>query len=177
MRRFMLVLAIVLCALALPALALAHLERPSYWPNPAPDTSVSPPAGGEVPEARSLGSAVKGKGPGDVRVVCKGNEGAKSLALLRKSLKTMTTKGLRTRPSKPMKVLTEKRAKKTMGQNKRLAKQCSYTEVQPAVFDSGNNDRVVIMPGRYPEPTSRKQPVNDPKCAELTQQDLSLIHI
>ena len=54
-----------------------------------------------------------------------------------------------------------------------LAKQCEYTEIQPAVFDSGNNDRVVIMPGRYTEPTSRKQPLNDPKCAELTQQDSS----
>ena len=30
------------CVLALPALAAAHLERPSYWPDPAPDTSVSP---------------------------------------------------------------------------------------------------------------------------------------
>ena len=60
-----------------------------------------------------------------------------------------------------------------MGQNKRLAKQCAYTEIQPAVFDSGNNDRVVIMPGRYTEPTSRQQPLNDPKCAELTQQDSS----
>ena len=33
-----------------------------------------------------------------------------------------------------------------------LAKQCRYNEIQPAVFDSGNNDRVVIMPGRYTEP-------------------------
>ena len=56
--------------LALPGAALAHLERPSYWPDPAPDTSVSPPAGGEVPTARSLDSAVTGEGPGDVRVVC-----------------------------------------------------------------------------------------------------------
>ena len=34
--------------------ASAHLERPSYWPNPAPDTSVTPAAGGGVPDARSL---------------------------------------------------------------------------------------------------------------------------
>src|SRR5688572_18786622 len=73
-------------ALALPAAAAAHLERPSYWPDPAPDTSVSPPAGGEVPDARGLPSAVTGKGPGDVLVVCKGQDGSDSLRLLRKSL-------------------------------------------------------------------------------------------
>src|SRR5829696_9952405 len=50
--------------LALPALALAHLERPSYWPDPRPDNSVSPPAGGKVPDARSLKSAARGAGPG-----------------------------------------------------------------------------------------------------------------
>src|SRR5688572_9973603 len=64
---------LVLGALALPAVASAHLERPSYWPDPTPDTEVSPPAGGEVPKARSLGSAVTGDGPGKVRVVCQGN--------------------------------------------------------------------------------------------------------
>ena len=52
--------------LAMPALALAHPERPSYWPDPAPDAAVSPAAGGKVPQARSLASAVTGAGPGDV---------------------------------------------------------------------------------------------------------------
>ena len=41
-------------AMALPAGALAHVERASYWPDPAPDCSVDPCAGGEVPTARSL---------------------------------------------------------------------------------------------------------------------------
>ena len=66
--------------LALPALALAHLERPSYWPDPAADTSVSPAAGGKVPHARSLSSAVSGAGPGKVLVVCQGEDGKDSLA-------------------------------------------------------------------------------------------------
>jgi hypothetical protein len=61
--------------LALPAVALAHLERPSYWPDPAPDTTVRPAAGGEVPTARSLSSAVSGSGPGEVLVVCQGEDG------------------------------------------------------------------------------------------------------
>ena len=39
-------------ALALPVAALAHVERPSYWPNPDADTSVTPSAGGGVPTAR-----------------------------------------------------------------------------------------------------------------------------
>jgi len=172
-RRPLIAIGAVLALLAGPGLATAHLERPSYWPDPAADTSISPPAGGEVPKARSLGSAVTGKGAGDVRVVCKGAQGRRSMALLRKSLKVATKKGFRTRPSQPLKVLSKPRAKKTLGQNRRLAKQCAYSEIQPAIFDSGNNDRVVIMPGRYTEPTSRQQPLNDPRCAELTQQDSS----
>ena len=60
-------------AILLPAVAAAHVERPSYWPDPRPDRSVKPATGGKVPKARSLGSAVTGKGPGKVRVVCKGS--------------------------------------------------------------------------------------------------------
>ena len=65
----------------------------SPWPIPSgpptgrtphPTASVSPPAGGKVPTARSLASAVTGHGPGDVSVVCKGSEGSESLARLRR---------------------------------------------------------------------------------------------
>ena len=35
------------------------------------------------------------------------------------------------------------------------------------VTRSGNNDRVVIMPGIYTEPESRAAPTHDPKCADL----------
>lgn len=173
MRRYTLAIAIALCALGLPALALAHLERPSYWPDPAADRSVSPPAGGKVPKLRSLGSAVTGKGAGDVRVVCKGADGKRSLALLRKSLRAAKSKGFRVRPSQPKVIISKGKAAKLRRQNEALAEQCKYDEIQPAVKDSHNNDRVVIMPGRYIEPTSRKQPLNDPKCASLTQQDSS----
>src|SRR5687767_6964287 len=86
-------------ALSLPAAAWAHLERPSYWPDPSPDKSVDPPAGGAVPVARGLPSAVHGNGPGDVLVVCKGKDGVNSLALLNDSLKNATGKGFRVRPS------------------------------------------------------------------------------
>ncbi|HSI80455.1 MAG TPA: hypothetical protein VK919_07380 [Solirubrobacterales bacterium] len=36
---------------------------------------------------------------------------------------------------------------------------------------AGNNDRVVVMPGRYTEPRSRRKPTNDPRCADLTVTD------
>ena len=77
--------------------ASAHLERPSYWPDPTADTSVSPPAGGAVPKARSLKSAVTGKGPGEVRVVCKRS----SLDLALASIREARREGFRLRPSQP----------------------------------------------------------------------------
>ena len=122
--------------LALPAVAFAHLERPSYWPDPRPDASISPPAGGEVPDARSLGSAVTGKGPGDVRVVCVGDEGKRSLELLRKAVHKGEKKGYRIRPSQPKKFLSESKAQKLLDINRALAQRCKYSEIQQAVFDS-----------------------------------------
>jgi hypothetical protein len=167
------VLAAILGLLALPAVAVAHLERPSYWPDPAPDRSVKPAAGGAVPELRSLKSAVSERGAGDVRVVCKGTDGRKSLRLLRRSIAAARKNGYRIRPSQPKLRLTRKQARTLLRQNRALAKRCRYKEIQPAVWNSRNNDRVVVLPGRYTEPTSRKQPLNDPRCAGLTQRDSS----
>src|SRR5436309_13145874 len=66
------VLVAAAAALAAPAVASAHIERASYWPDPAPDCSISPCAGGQVPAVRSLAAAavLNYKGPGVVRVVC-----------------------------------------------------------------------------------------------------------
>jgi hypothetical protein len=161
-------------ALAIPSLAAAHPERPSYWPDPAPDTSVSPPAGGEVPRARSLGSAVTGNGPGDVNVVCKGAGGRRSLTLLEDSLRKAQRDGYRLRPSQPKTHIGERRADGLLRINEALAEQCEYHAIQPAVSDSGNNDRVVVMPGRYTEKSSRQAPTNDPSCdPSLLQEDAS----
>ena len=86
--------------LALPALAFAHLERPSYWPDPAPDTSVTPAAGGKVPEARARSRPRSpAQGPGEVRVVCQGKRGKDSLDALRESLRRARDEGFRLRPS------------------------------------------------------------------------------
>jgi Right handed beta helix region len=158
----------------LPALASAHLERPSYWPDPAPDKGVNPPAGGEVPQLRGLNSAVNGNGPGDVLVVCQGKDGKKSLARLDDSLDVATGKGFRIRPSEDKIKLSHQKAGKYERWNEELAGQCRYDSVQEAVFDAGNNDRVVIMPGTYTEPKARKAPTNDPKCVpSLLQADAS----
>ena len=62
--------AVTLVAVLVPAFALAHIERASYWPNPAPDTSIKPAAGGSVPAVRKLFSALDKKKPGKTRVVC-----------------------------------------------------------------------------------------------------------
>jgi hypothetical protein len=159
-----------LALLAVPALSWAHSERPSYWPDPAPDASVSPPAGGHVPTARSLASAVTGQGPGDVRVVCRGPHGGDSLTQLRESLRQARLNGFRLRPSQPKTFYSPNQSRDLFQINVALAEQCKYHQVQSAVNDSGNNDRVVIMPGRYPEFTSRQAPTNDPRCAPSLYQ-------
>ena len=148
----------IVAACAAPA--SAHLERPSYWPDPAPDTSVSPPAGGKVPSARSLASAVTGAGPGDVRVVCRKD----SLTILRKAVSTARKSGYRIRPSQPLRKLSKRQAARLIKLNRSLYRRCKFKAIQPAITASGNNDRVVIMPGRYTEPASRQAPTNDKKC-------------
>src|SRR4051812_31768729 len=154
----------LLIAAAVPAAASAHLERASYWPDPRPDTAVNPPAGGEVPKARTLASAVSGRGPGEVRVVCRGSNAKTSMQRLRKSLRAARNHGFRLRPSQEKTFYSPADAKRLLAINSALAAQCKYHTIQQAVFDSGNNDRVVIMPGRYPERPSRREPKNDPRC-------------
>ena len=170
-RGALLVAAVVLTVLALPALALAHLERPSYWPDPRPDRSVEPKAGGDVPNARSLESAATGQGPGQVRVVCEGSDGSTSLDLLRSSIRSARNNGFRLRPSQEKTSLSGDEADELMQINRDLAKQCDYKLIQQAVFDSGNDDRVVVMPGHYREGPSRDEPTNDQRCADLTQDN------
>jgi hypothetical protein len=163
----------VLTAVALPSVAFAHLERPSYWPDPAPDRTVRPAAGGKVPALRPLRTAVSGRGAGEVRVVCQGDGGRRSLRLLSRSIARARRNGYRVRPSQPKLRLTRQQARRLRRLNRALARRCRFKEIQPAVFASGNNDRVVVMPGRYTEPTSRRQPLNDPRCASMTQRDSS----
>jgi len=164
--------AVTVAMLGLPAIAGAHLERPSYWPDPRADTSVSPPAGGKVPKARSLASAVTGRGPGEVRVVCQGRNGAKSLRRALGSIRRARNFGFRLRPSQSSRKISAKRARSLRRINRALARKCSFHSVQAAINASGNNDRVVVMPGRYVEPRSRRSPVNNPRCnPSMLQED------
>ena len=155
-------LAVVVAMLCLPVLALAHVERPAYWPDPAPDTSVHPPAGGQVPKIRSLASALDRKLPGNTRVVCQ----ADSLKLVKQSVARAIQNGYDIRPT-DHRSFSKRQGSRLVAINTALFKRCRYSEIQPAVTASGNNDRVVIMPGLYTEPESRAQPTHDPKCKDM----------
>jgi hypothetical protein len=147
-------------ALALSAPAFAHIERASYWPDPAPDCTIKPCAGGKVPKARSLASALNRKLPGTTRVVCQPD----SISLLNRSIAAARKNGYDIRPT-DHRHFGKKAARKLRAINAKLFKRCRYHEIQPAVTASHNNDRVVVMPGLYTEPTSRSKPTNDPACA------------
>jgi hypothetical protein len=223
-RRRLVVIALALGLLiALPALALAHIERASYWPDPAPDTSVNPPAGGAVPDVRPLATALDAGQPGNTRVVCKGTAVPtptfSSLDKLRKRRKAAKAKGntrrarhltrvikkarksnaakqaaweralkanpsmqaldagladavangYELRPSQPRVQVSPQEANRIHALNARLLAHCQYDSIQAAVTDSGNNDRVEVMPGVYTEPASKAAPTNDPACADLRE--------
>ena len=91
-------------------------------------------------------------------VVCKGDGGASSLSDLRESLSEAKSKGYRLRPSQPTIRVKKHEADELLTINDALAKQCGYDSVQQAVFDAGNNDRILIMPGRYTEPNRAARP-------------------
>ena len=151
-----LAIAIALCgaAVLVPTLASAHVERASYWPDPA----------GSVPKVKPLASALT-KPKGKTRVVCKGN----SLARLRKSIRHAKKVGYKNRPTEKRRHLSKRQARRLLSINRRLKRLCKFHSIQAAVNASGNNDRVVIMPGTYTEPKSRKAPTNDPKCDGLEE--------
>jgi hypothetical protein len=139
--------------------ASAHVERPSYWPDPAADCSVTPCAGGETPKIRTLASALEPSKASETRVVCQSN----SLELVKESIARAKVDGYYIRPT-DHRSFSDDEAKALLHVNTQLFARCKYNEIQPAVTDSGNNDRVVVMPGLYEEHTSRSKPTHDPAC-------------
>ncbi|HUQ00692.1 MAG TPA: right-handed parallel beta-helix repeat-containing protein [Aeromicrobium sp.] len=139
--------------------ASAHVERPSYWPDPAADCSVSPCAGGKVPVTRSLTSALDDSLPGDTRVVCKSDSMTRIKAAIDKARKS----GYNIRPY-DHRTFSAEEARVLLWANTKLWGRCKYREIQPAIAASRNNDRVVVMPGLYTEPTARSKPTHDPAC-------------
>jgi Right handed beta helix region len=148
-------------ALLAPAAALAHIERASYWPDPAADCSIKPCTGGKVPTARSLASALAADAPGDTRVVCRPD----SMKVLRASVRHARKHGYDIRPT-DHRSLSAKAGARLLRLNGKLVKRCRFQSVQDAVDASRNNDRIVIMPGLYTEPKSRAAKTNDPACDE-----------
>jgi hypothetical protein len=151
--------AAMLLALVIATVASGHIERASYWPDPAPDNSVSPAAGGKVPVARTLASALDTAPPGQTRVVCQSD----SLQRLQSSITSARAHGYDIRPH-DHRQLSQSEANQLLSINQSLSQHCAYHQIQPAVTASHNNDRVVVMPGVYTEPTARSQPTNDPRC-------------
>lgn len=166
-RRLSLLIAATTALLAIATgVAVGHVERSSYWPDPAPDTSVTPAAGGKVPKARGLASALRRRARGDTYVVCKSN----SVRRLNRSIRSARTKGWKVRPSAPTRRLSRKAARRLRRINLRLAERCKFRHIQAAVNRAGNNDRVVVMPGEYLEEPSRRKPTNDPKCVQYEEE-------
>jgi Right handed beta helix region len=164
-RAILVAVAVLVVAIAVAvSTASAHIERASYWPDPAPDTSVKPAAGGKVPAARGLFKALRTKPAGKTRVVCQGRS---SMRRLRRSVRSARANGWAVRPMAPRRALKPARARRLLKFNKRLLAKCKFRSIQTAVTRSRNNDRVVVMPGLYTEPRSRNAPTNDPKCAHL----------
>src|SRR5690348_15774544 len=158
--------ALVAALLSVPTIASAHIERPSYWPLPGPDCSISPCAGGAVPTPRTLASAIVPSTNSTTRVVCQPD----SMTRLQTSINNALAHGYDIRPH-DHRTFTQTQANQLLAINQTLFSMCTYNEIQPAVTDSGNNDRVVIMPGLYTEPESRIQPTNDPACAQYKITD------
>ena len=180
-RNLIVAIAIAIIAVMVPALAFAHIERASYWPDPAPDKSVKPAAGGSIPAVRKVSKALKKSLPGKTRVVCqqvpskklrkhgttKQLSKNKSIKALNKDLKAAKTTGYTLRASQPPIRISKKKAKNVRKTNIKLLRMCRYNNIQDAVTASHNNDSVEIMPGLYTEPKSRARPTNDPACANL----------
>ncbi len=162
-RRLFLALTIAMIATLLtPTISSAHVERPSYFPDPKPDCAVQPCAGGKIPSTRALASALNKKLPGNTRVVCQKD----SMTRVSRAINNARRSGYNIRPT-DHRSLSKAQGKALLDINRKLFKACKYKEIQPAIMASRNNDRVVVMPGLYLEPTARAKPTYDKSCASL----------
>ncbi len=150
---------LVLAALVVPASASAHIERASYWPDPAPDCAVKPCAGGQVPKARSLAAVARAR---RTYVVCRPD----SLRRLRRAVRRAVKSGYDVRPT-DHRSFSARAGRRLLRVNRRLARRCRFGAIQPAVSKAGNNSTVVVLPGLYTEPRSRAARADDPACARF----------
>src|ERR1051325_6845267 len=117
-RSFGWAMAVAIGAMAVPAGAGAHVERPAYWPDPAPDCSISPCAGGAVPKARTLASSLDT--PATTKVVCQPD----SLTRVQQSIDNAVNNGYVVRPTQPRKKITATEGSTLLDLNKKLNKRC-----------------------------------------------------
>ena len=118
--------AALIALLIVPALSWGHVERASYWPDPAPDCSVKPCAGGTVPKARTLGSALQTHRRSVTRVVCQSD----SLERLQQSIKEAQTVGYVLRPTQPRKKIGLRSGSTLLERNEALFAKCAYSSIQ-----------------------------------------------
>src|SRR5205807_690070 len=112
------------------------IERASYWPNPAPDCTVKPCAGGKVPVPKSLQSSLNIRPRSVTRVVCQPD----SIARLKASIKEAETTGYVLRPTQPRVKITRLEGGVLLRVNEKLAARCAFVSIQAAVNASHNND-------------------------------------
>ena len=124
-----------------------------------------------MPKARSLAPAATGKGPGDVRVVCKGKNGKKSLKLAQRR-----SEGRRRRASACARA-SRITGRQEEGEEAAEAQRGLREEVQVRL-DPGRDQRLRQQRPRrdHARPLHRARvaqaPVNDPKCnPSLLQED------
>ena len=136
------------------AQAGAHVERATYWPNPAADTSVTPPAGGEVPAARSLFTALDERPPGTTRVVCQG--GGPSRAQFTAAERAVTAARRRGAP----------KAEITRLKRARTAAKRAYLK---AVNDSASMRAVRTALGKARKNGYKLRPTEDPRSVSKSE--------
>jgi hypothetical protein len=130
-------LAALVLALLVPASALGHAERPSYYPNFDPQSRTFGPAFGGVPSYRRGGPKL---------VVCKPT----SRLRIKRSFRGRG-----------------RRMRRLRRQRLRLLRQCRFRHIQAAIDAARSGHRILVMPGVYREEPSVAKPVNDPRCEAM----------
>ncbi|GAC1322630.1 MAG: hypothetical protein NVSMB25_18010 [Thermoleophilaceae bacterium] len=189
----MAVAAAAVVLLACAAVTRAHVERTAYWPWPATGhvptarslaSALAPSSARRHARRRShrrhrrhrrararhghrrrplfTARARPAQVGGTTRVVCQ----ADSLRRAGDAIRSAEANGYRLRPTEPLRTLSSAAGDSLLTINQRLFARCGYHEIQPAVTDSHNNDRVVVMPGVYTEPSSRQVPSFPAECEQ-----------
>ena len=148
--RWQIILGVAVLALVLPEMAMAHLERPSYWPDPRLTSRSCPPAGGAVPEGALAHVRGHRQGPGRG---ARGVPGAGRDSLQPRA--AVDPQGTRSRASSCARA--SRRSSYSASRRGRLERINRALKREVPVqrrsrrrsTTRGNNDRVVIMPGRY----------------------------